>query len=103
MIRKQVLVLLQALPMITLYCYFATSVCRDVKKSVGARLLRVTALTDLGLYSEALFTLQQLLNGERLPSTFDTSFQPPESRPVTTRFVSSKPLLELTNLKVLRL
>ena len=74
--------------------------CRDLKMSVAARILRVSSLTDLGLFSEALFVLQQLLNGEKLPTVFDTSFRPSESRPVYLRFVTSKPIMELINLKV---
>ncbi|KAK7503699.1 hypothetical protein BaRGS_00005238, partial [Batillaria attramentaria] len=63
------------LPLLTLYQYFMTFVCRDVQRSVDGRILKVRVLTDLGLFSEALTVLQRLLHGERLPHTGDSSFR----------------------------
>ena len=44
--------------MVALYQFVATSVCRDVHSSVEARVLRLQALTDVGLFSEAILVLQ---------------------------------------------
>ena len=63
------------LPLLTLYQYFTTCVCRDLQRAVDGRILKVRVLTDLGLFSEALVTLVRLLHGDRLPHIGDSNFR----------------------------
>ena len=48
----------EVLPLLTLYQYFTTFVCRDLQRNLDGRILKVRVLTDMGLYSEALTVLQ---------------------------------------------
>lgn len=90
----------QVLPLLTVYLYFTTSVCRDLQRTVSGRILRVRLLTELGLHSEAAVTLQQLLRGDRLPNASDSaSCWLGEGR--TPRLDPALPLLDPSNLKVL--
>lgn len=89
------------LPLLTLYQYFMTFVCRDVQRSVDGRILKVRVLTDLGLFCEALIVLQRLLHGERLPHTGDSSFRQVESRVNPLQFSTAQPINDINNLKVL--
>ncbi|KAK3608116.1 hypothetical protein CHS0354_004771 [Potamilus streckersoni] len=91
------------LPLLTLYLYFTTYVCRDVQRSVDGRILKVRVLTDLGLYSEAVIVLQRLLHGERLPHMGDTSFRQVESKASHFKFDTSRPVTEPCNLKILEM
>ena len=94
------LVPLQILPLLTLHQYLATFMCRDLQRAVGGRILRVSVLTDAGLFTEAFVTLQRLLHGERLPHTADSNFRQMESTSSNLKFDTSKGLLDPTNLKV---
>ncbi|KAL8594729.1 hypothetical protein ACOMHN_051675 [Nucella lapillus] len=89
------------LPLLSLYQYFTTFVCRDVQRTVDGRILRLRVLTDLGFFSDALTVLQRLLHGERLPLTGDSSFRQTESKVVSLRFNTSQPINDLNNRKVL--
>lgn len=91
---------LQVLPLLTLYQYFTTYVCRDLQRAVDGRILKVRVLTDLGLFAEALTTLLRLLHGDRLPHIGDSNFRQVESKMPTIQFENSKPLYEPSNLKV---
>jgi len=95
-----ILYLPQVLPLLTLYQYFTTSVCRDLQRTVDGRILRVRALTELGFFSEAVVILQRLLNGDKLPLTTTSLFRNTEGRPFNVRFTTAKPLLDNNNLKV---
>ena len=90
----------QILPLLTLYQYFTTYVCRDLQRAVDGRILKVRVLTDLGLFAEALITLLRLLHGDRLPHIGDSNFRQVESKMPAVMFDNSKPLNEQTNLKV---
>jgi len=46
-----------------LYHYVASTVCRDTKHIVLARIIKLQALTELYNYEEALLTLSELLLG----------------------------------------
>ena len=48
----------QVLPLLTLYQYLTTFVCRDLQRNVDGRILKVRVLTDMGLFSEAFTVLQ---------------------------------------------
>uniref|UniRef100_UPI00398F6EC5 cilia- and flagella-associated protein 54 isoform X3 n=1 Tax=Pristiophorus japonicus TaxID=55135 RepID=UPI00398F6EC5 len=73
---------LLALPMLTLYQYFVSAICRDVKKSVEARILKVRVLADLGLFSEAFAEQCVLINGDKIPQTLLGGFRHPKSKAV---------------------
>ena len=90
----------QILPLLTLYQYFTTYVCRDLQRAVDGRILKVRVLTDLGLFAEALITLLRLLHGDRLPHIGDSNFRQVESKMPAVMFDNSKPLNEQANLKV---
>ncbi|XP_077980140.1 cilia- and flagella-associated protein 54-like [Glandiceps talaboti] len=92
---------LMVLPLLTLYQYFTTFMCRDLQRVVDGRILKVKILTDLGLFSEAITTLLRLLHGERLPQTADSNFRQVESKMTSHHFNTSKPLVEPINLKIL--
>ncbi|PIO39235.1 hypothetical protein AB205_0123950, partial [Aquarana catesbeiana] len=64
------------LPLLTLYQYFASTVCRDPVKCVEGRLLKIKALTDLHLFAEAFHELLLLSNGERIPKRPHEGFCP---------------------------
>ncbi|XP_052780184.1 cilia- and flagella-associated protein 54-like isoform X4 [Mya arenaria] len=89
------------LPLLTLNQYFALFVSRDLQRTVDGRILKCRVLCDLGLFAEALQTLQRLLHGERLPHTGDSSFRQVESKVLPIKFNTSKPITEPVNLKVL--
>jgi len=90
----------KVLPLLTLYQYFTTYVCRDLQRAVDGRILKVRVLTDLGLFSEAVITLIRLLHGDRLPHIGDSNFRQVESKMPTICFDSRKPLQDANNLKV---
>ncbi|KAM6907603.1 cilia- and flagella-associated protein 54 [Xenentodon cancila] len=48
------------LPVLALYLYFVGPVCRDVQRTVEGRILKVHALTELCLFTEALMEAIQL-------------------------------------------
>ncbi|XP_072328039.1 cilia- and flagella-associated protein 54-like isoform X2 [Scyliorhinus torazame] len=83
---------LKALPLLTLYQYFVNAICRDVQRSVQARILKGRVLTDLGLFTEAFDEQCTLLNGGKLPHALLDCFRFPESK-IQMKFDQSKPLL----------
>lgn len=91
---------MQVLPLLSLYQYFTTFVCRDVQRAVDGRILKIRILTDLGLYKEALIVLQRVLNGERLPHTGDSNFRQMEGKSSSTKFSTAKAITDPQNLKV---
>ncbi|XP_067928992.1 cilia- and flagella-associated protein 54-like [Watersipora subatra] len=91
------------LPLLTLYQYFTTYVCRDLQRAVDGRILKARVLTDLGLFSEALTTLVRLLHGDRLPHIGDSNFRQVESKMPAIQFDNSKPLEDASNLKIVEL
>ncbi|XP_063952273.1 cilia- and flagella-associated protein 54-like isoform X1 [Lytechinus pictus] len=92
---------LMVLPLLTLYQYIVTFLCRDLQRAVDGRILKLRILTDLGLYNEAYIVLGRLLHGERLPQTADKNFRQVESKMLSQRFDTGKPLTEASNLKML--
>ncbi|XP_055508714.1 cilia- and flagella-associated protein 54-like isoform X2 [Leucoraja erinacea] len=90
---------LLALPLFTLYQYVVTSICRDVQKSVEARILKMRALTELGLFAEAFAEHHIMINGEKIPCLLLGGFRPSEPM-VQMKFNQSIPLLS-DNLQVL--
>lgn len=90
----------QILPLLTLYQYWSTSVCRDIQWTLDCRLMRLRALTDLGLYTDAVEALQQLMAGERLPQPLNGHFRLAETRSLSAKFNTRLPLVEETNMAV---
>ncbi|CAI9584887.1 unnamed protein product, partial [Staurois parvus] len=91
---------LMVLPLLTLYQYFASTVCRDPVKCVEGRLLKIKALTDLHLFAEALHELLLLSNGERIPRRPHEGFCPAKPL-VNVKFSPSKTLLYKENLQAI--
>ncbi|CAL1546460.1 unnamed protein product [Lymnaea stagnalis] len=89
------------LPLLTLYQYFTTFVCRDIQRSVDCRILKIRVLTDLHLFSEAIIVLQQLLNGQHVPQTGSSGFRHTESIHNTQKFAGDRPISENQNLKTI--
>jgi hypothetical protein len=59
---------LEALPLLTFSEYLAMSIFKCPRRTVLCRLVRIDALTSLGLLSEAHATLSSLLSGTLLPT-----------------------------------
>ncbi|XP_038666823.1 cilia- and flagella-associated protein 54 isoform X2 [Scyliorhinus canicula] len=83
---------LKALPLLTLYQYFVSAICRDVHRSVQARILKGRVLTDLSLFTEAFDEQCTLLNGGKLPHALLDCFRFPDSK-IQMTFDQSKSLL----------
>ena len=73
---------LQVLPVLCLYHTFASSVCRSVEHVARSKVLRVEAMTQLHLVSEAVLALKGLLNGSGLPQEHNHFARPPQSHGV---------------------
>ncbi|XP_044227349.1 cilia- and flagella-associated protein 54-like isoform X3 [Thunnus albacares] len=60
------------LPMLALYQYFVGTVCRDVQRSVEGKILKIRALTELCLFTEAVNEAVQVAQGTgvRLPNGY---------------------------------
>ncbi|XP_055883699.1 cilia- and flagella-associated protein 54-like isoform X2 [Biomphalaria glabrata] len=91
------------LPLLTLYQYFTTYICRDLQRSVDCRILRLQVLTELKFFSEAILVLQRLLNGERLPQNGGTGFRPIEKQASILKFLTDKLISDPRNSKVIGL
>jgi len=85
----------------TLYQYWATSVCRDIQWSVDCRISRLRALTDAGLLADAIAMLHGLMTGDRLPQPLTTDFRPTElPAEAPANFNTALPLVEENNMAV---
>jgi len=89
------------LPLLTLYQYWSTSVCRDVQWTVDCRITRLRALTDARLLAGAIRVLHGLMIGDRLPQPLTVDFRPTELPPEPpVPFNTALPPVEETNLMV---
>ncbi|XP_072231582.1 cilia- and flagella-associated protein 54 [Leuresthes tenuis] len=84
---------LTLLPVLALYLHFAGHVCRDVQRTVEGKILKIRALTQLCLFTEALMEAVHLTLGAGLflpqgPYIPKTNLHP------VKRFYSNKPLLD---------
>lgn len=91
---------MQVLPLMAIEEYFTSSVCRDVKRTVEGRIMRVRVLTDLLLLEEAGLILIELLYGDHLPQPFGSNSTQAEQRTGPDRFNTRLPITEETNLCV---
>ncbi|XP_063302214.1 cilia- and flagella-associated protein 54 [Pelobates fuscus] len=58
---------LVVLPLLSLYQYFVSTICRDPVRSVEGRFIKVKVLTDLHLFAEACHEISILNYGKRIP------------------------------------
>ncbi|XP_069048817.1 cilia- and flagella-associated protein 54 isoform X2 [Lepisosteus oculatus] len=91
---------LMVLPLLSLYLYFVNTLCRDKRRTIEGRILKVQVLTDLGLFSDAVRELGSLLQGERIPQP-QGSYYPSDKRLIKKKFDTSKTLLDSANLQTL--
>nr|DBA31011.1 TPA: hypothetical protein GDO54_006926 [Pyxicephalus adspersus] len=67
---------IMVLPLLTLYQYFAATVCRDPVKYIEGKLIKIKVLTDLHLFAEAFHELLLLICGKRIPRRPHEGFCP---------------------------
>ena len=97
------LVWLQVLPLLTLYQFWATSVCRDIQWTIDCRITRLRALCDATLFTDAVRMLHSLMTGDRLPQPLTGDFRSTElaaEQPVFISLNTALPLVEETNMMV---
>ncbi|XP_040264159.1 cilia- and flagella-associated protein 54 [Bufo bufo] len=92
---------LMVLPLLTLYQYFVSVICRDPLRSVEGRLLKVKVLTDLHLFSEAFEELFLLNSGKRIPRRPLEGYSSTGKVMATLKFSSTKTLVCSENLQAL--
>ncbi|XP_034539939.1 cilia- and flagella-associated protein 54-like isoform X4 [Notolabrus celidotus] len=83
------------LPILALYLHLVRTVCRDVQRTVEAKILKMRALTELCLFTDAVKESVQLTQGTGvlLPNGHDIAKDNPQ--PVNT-FYTNKSLLDNT-------
>ncbi|KAM9311613.1 cilia- and flagella-associated protein 54 [Gastrophryne carolinensis] len=92
---------LMVLPLLSLYQYFVSTICRDPVKSVEGRLLKIKVLTDMHLFAESFHEISLLNCGGRIPRRPLEGFFPTGKPLANVKFLSSKTLLCSENLKVI--
>ncbi|XP_041865069.1 cilia- and flagella-associated protein 54-like isoform X4 [Melanotaenia boesemani] len=86
------------LPMLALYLHFVGPVCRDVQRTVEGKILKVRALTELRMFTEALMEVFQLTQGAGVFLPYGQFITKTNLHPGKT-FCSNKSLLD--NVEVL--
>uniref|UniRef100_UPI0037E847B8 cilia- and flagella-associated protein 54 n=1 Tax=Semicossyphus pulcher TaxID=241346 RepID=UPI0037E847B8 len=81
------------LPMIAIYLHFVGTVCRDVQRTVKAKILKIRALSELCLFSEAVKESVQLRQGTGVPLPCGHCIAKDNLQPAKT-FYSNKSLLD---------
>ncbi|PKK21110.1 cilia and flagella associated 54 [Columba livia] len=89
------------LPLLTLYQYLVSEVCKEPAKCIEGRILKIKVLTDIGFFTEAFNELSSLNCGERIPWKIPAGYRKIEQTKALQKFDSSKSLLTVTNLQVL--
>nr|XP_043899051.1 cilia- and flagella-associated protein 54-like isoform X4 [Solea senegalensis] len=79
------------LPVLALYLHFVGAICRDVHRYVEGKILKIRALTELCLFSEAVKEAGQLTKGIGVP--LPSGHQDNHQQPVKM-FYSNKSLLD---------
>ncbi|KAM5171982.1 cilia- and flagella-associated protein 54 [Mantella aurantiaca] len=91
---------LMVLPLLSLFQYFASTICRDPVKCVEGRILKIKVLTDLHYFAEALHELLMLNHGRRIPRRPHEGFCP--GKPLASvKFSPSMTLLDNENLQAI--
>ncbi|XP_041657541.1 cilia- and flagella-associated protein 54-like isoform X3 [Cheilinus undulatus] len=81
------------LPMLALYQHFVGTVCRDVQRTVEAKILKIHALTELCLFTEAVKESVQLTQGIGILLPHGHYIAKDNLQPIK-RFYSNKSLLD---------
>ncbi|XP_056140205.1 cilia- and flagella-associated protein 54 [Lampris incognitus] len=84
---------IKLLPLVALYLHFVGTVCRDIQRTVEAKILKMRALTELSLFAEALKELSDITQGKGVFLHHGYHIHVSKPQPVRT-FYSNKPLLE---------
>ncbi|KAG8439495.1 hypothetical protein GDO86_005631 [Hymenochirus boettgeri] len=92
---------LMVLPLFTLYQYFVSMIGRDPVKSVEGRLLKINALVDLHLFTEAFHELSLLNHGKRIPSRTIQGLKFNGKTLNAPKFSSSMTIISRENLEVI--
>ncbi|XP_072529245.1 cilia- and flagella-associated protein 54 [Salminus brasiliensis] len=91
---------LTALPLLALYQYIASKVCRDPHLTVGCRILKVKVLTELCLFAEAVREIHILTSGEDAP-LLHSSYSRGGETGAQKIFRNCRPLMDPSNLQTL--
>ncbi|KAI5094045.1 cilia- and flagella-associated protein 54 isoform X1 [Silurus meridionalis] len=91
---------LTALPLVVLYQYIASKVCRHPQLTAASRILKVKMLTELHLFAEAVKEIHNLCDGEEVPLPY-ISYVKAEKVSKWKTFSNYKPLTDPCNLEVL--
>ncbi|XP_047462207.1 cilia- and flagella-associated protein 54-like isoform X2 [Mugil cephalus] len=81
------------LPILALYLHFVGTVCRDVQRTVGGKILKIRVLTELHLYTEAVKETVELTQGSGVFFPYGQYITKANPQPVKT-FYSNKSLLD---------
>ncbi|XP_037604654.1 cilia- and flagella-associated protein 54-like isoform X2 [Sebastes umbrosus] len=81
------------LPTLALYLHFVGTVCRDFQRTVEGKILKIRALTELCLFTEAVKEAVQLTQGTGLLLPYGHYIAKDNPQPVKT-FYSNKSLLD---------
>ncbi|XP_051257635.1 cilia- and flagella-associated protein 54-like isoform X3 [Dicentrarchus labrax] len=81
------------LPILALYLHFVGTVCRDVQRTVEGKILKIRALTELCLFTEAVKESVQLTHGTGVLLPYGHYIAKDNLQPVKT-FYSNKSLLD---------
>ncbi|XP_007232340.4 cilia- and flagella-associated protein 54 isoform X1 [Astyanax mexicanus] len=92
---------LTVLPLLAIYQYIASMVCRDPHHTVSCRILKVKVLTELCLFAEAVREIHILTLGEEVPVAYN-SYSGGGETEAEKSFRNSRPLLDPSNLQVLK-
>ncbi|KAM9468321.1 cilia- and flagella-associated protein 54-like [Clarias gariepinus] len=91
---------LPALPLLVLYQYVASKVCRHPHLTAGCRILKVKMLTELSLFADAVKEVHSLSSGEDVLLPYN-SYTKAEKALTWKKFRNEKPLMDPCNLQVL--
>ncbi|KAG5267866.1 hypothetical protein AALO_G00226810 [Alosa alosa] len=86
------------LPLLYLYLHFVGKVCKDPHLTVRGRILKVRALTELGMFSQALNEVSRLVNADDVPLPHSFQSQGEKTR-VKNTFFNNKPVTDPSNLQ----
>ena len=91
--------LLFTLPIVAVYQYLSTWICRSTEHCVKSRLFRIRVLTDLKFFKTSHHFLLRLLNGYDLPLICSRGFrQPAEGKQAHPELDLSRPLNDVKNI-----
>lgn len=89
------------LPLLALYQYFVSAICRDLVKNLEARLLKIEVLTDLGFFSEAFYEINQIFYGKNIPHSVPAGYKVTGKIKLFQSFDSGKTLLSKENMQAI--